>query len=242
MKPSHNKAWVRQDRVFWIDEDAGTVEYKIDDAMVSATIQDITVWAPASTRKLADELGVRLEKFRDRIFTHALREWQVTRKVNFAIEYLNMVTTDLKHLRLLDWHYPPAHAYTFNARGPLAMRYFSQPGDDLGCKAAETQAFARVVSHVGRSYGGTANTGAVWFIEAQLENMPEYLDSILEDIDIYPFEDFNDVHTATGILLQDKSRTRCEECGKWIALTRSDIKYCSQACTQRAYRKRKKEQ
>jgi hypothetical protein len=237
MKPSHN-AWVRQDRVFWIDENAGTLEYKIDNDTVQATLQDITVWAPASTRKLADLLGDRLQEQRAKVFAFALREWQVTDNMGEAIAYLERVVADIECLKTLDWHYPPSHAYSFNARGPIAQRYFSQPGDDLGTVTAEMRAFARVASHVGRSYGGTPNTGPVWFIETHLENMPEYLESLKDDIDMYDLKDFRDVQHATEIILEVTKRTRCEECGKWISLTRKDTRYCDQKCKQRAYRKR----
>jgi len=240
MKPSHN-AWVRQDRVFWVDEEAGIVEYKIEDDTVQASIQDVIVWAPASTRKLADQLGTRLEKQRERVFARALREWQVTGDQNVAVEYLRAVVRDIDHLLTLDWHFPPTHAYTFNARGPLAYRYFSQPGGDLDMVTAEMRAFARVATHVGRSYGGTQNTGSVWFIEARLEAMPEYLTDLKEDIDMYDLAAFADVREATEVILEGIARTRCKECGEWIALTRKDTEYCGQACKQRAYRRRQRE-
>jgi hypothetical protein len=238
MKPSHN-AWVRQDRIIWLDEDAGTVEYKIDDDTVQATIQDVTVWAPASTRKLADLLGERLEKQREKVFAYALREWQVCDDIKEATNYLAHVIRDIEHLLTLDWEYPPTHAYTFNPRGPLAMRYFSQPGDDLGTETAEMRAFARVVSHVGRSYGGRG-TGAAWFIESHIAEMPGYLTGLREDIEMHDLTDFADVWNATEILLESKAQTRCLDCGKAIALVRSDTQYCGQACKQRAYRKRQK--
>jgi len=238
MKPSHNAVWVRQDRVHWIDEVAGTIEYKIENEVIRGTVDEITVWAPASTRSLADLLGERLEKQREKIFTHALREWQVTGERDVAVHYLENVVRDIDHLLTLDWHYPPTHGYTFNPRGPLAARYFSQPGDDLGTITAEMRAFARVASHVGRSFGGTSNKGAVWFIQARLESMPEFLKSVREDIDMYDLADFDHVWHATEVILESTARTRCEECGKWIALTRSDTRYCGQACKQRAYRKR----
>src|SRR5215831_11323556 len=104
MKTSHN-AWVRQDRIFWVDEIAGIVRYKFDKDdknEVEGSIQDVVVWAPMSTRKLADLLGERLEKQRERIFTYALREWQVTNDCNVATTYLTNVIADINLVMSLD--------------------------------------------------------------------------------------------------------------------------------------------
>jgi len=235
----NDRTTVRQDRVWWVDENHSTlVNYRDKDGEYHNGVQrdELLIWAPVSGNTLYVTLTAVIDDTAPKILANALRAWQYNDDPDRAIAELDATEEDLDILLSYDWSaLAPNHHYKYNGRGPSATRYVTTRPQELRTKTKLLQTFEHAVLEVAYTYGGPSGH----LVEAELEYIPEWVDCVKEEMRF--LRELAQAHGDPTVVidtLPDKYKGTCEECGKLLAKIRKDVRYHSNACRQRAYRKR----
>jgi hypothetical protein len=246
---------VRQDKVIWLDqskqEDTDLVRYTTKSGeVVIAQRKKVSIYAPVSASTLMDKLLEAIEQVGSNVLASAIRAWQRTGDPADAVIVLSRALADADRLLLIGWKdWQLNHNYVWNPYGPRANLYVTQPGDDYGCTQKHMAQFAKEVTSVGRSVGGSDQPEkAPMLVLAKLATVPEVIEDLRGELLFLrgiarkaSRYDWDLIDNTTASLLPEEYHGRCYYCEKLIPLERrrKNIRYCSNAHKQAAYRQRK---